>query len=269
MRVAQFAMVGILLLGLNSRAAGGTVTLGTSPHPSVSVENADPERTGGLFAGKLVPLQRCSYFLTNNSDKDVVAVDAKWTLVDKSGNTDVWRFTSDSFLDVKARPVIAAHSRILVGPRMWVREDSIQSYLASEMLMAKRAALEKLAGRLAAASAVYVGVDSLIFADGEVAGPNSDEFDREIARRKLAAEDVLGVVQDARLSGRDPAVALRAFVARMDAAGADPRATWGRRFARQLQDPERFEGNLYYLEHLPPPPKFYRTGIGPDVSTRR
>jgi hypothetical protein len=241
------------------------VTVTKSPHPSVVIEKAGSEKTASLFTARLSPLQRCSFFLLNNSDKDVVGVDANWTVIDDKGNATVWRFTSDSFLDVRDRPVIEPHSRILVGPRIWVKEDSIQQFVNSGALTAKSAALGRLADRIAAANAVYVDVDSIIFADGEVAGPNTDEFDREITIRRLAANDVLAVVRDAKLAGRPPTEGLHDFVAHSRSATDRTRALWQKRFARQLEDLQRFEGNLYYLEHLPAPPDFYRTYRQPDL----
>jgi len=270
MRVAQCAVFVLLLVGwLSAQEGARTVIISKSPHPKLDITKAEFDNTRGLFANRLAPLQRCSFFLANNSDKDVVAVDAKWSLVERDGKTNVSRFTSDSFLDVRARPVIGAHSRILVGPRIWVREDSIEDYVASQVLMAKRAELERLADRVAAANAVYVDVDSVIFADGEVAGPNSDAFDREIASRKLAADDVLGVLQDAKLRGQDPSDALRNFAEHSRDRHDSARALWRKRFARQLQDAARFQGNLYYLQHLPPIPSFYGASATRDKPNNR
>jgi hypothetical protein len=234
-----------------------TVAFANNPDATVIITPVSKDTAPGLFVGSLAAIQQCAFVLTNNSDKSIVAVSANWTVTDAAGVTSVWRFTSDSFLDVMSRPIALAHSKLLVAPKIWVRKDDINAFVASKVFEAKRMGLERIGRKLASASAIFVEVDAVIFADGEVAGPNRGRFDREIADRKLAANDVLAAVKQAEVDGRPPAeVLLSQFVGKIRNVD-DSRALWQRRFARQLSDAEQFDGNRYYLEHLPGVPSFY------------
>ncbi len=236
---------------------GLRVIRGPSPHPAVTLSDVSQADTATLFRGELSPLMPATFWLKNDDDRSIIAIGTIWTVTYDPGSTRTMRFTADSFLDRYARPVVQPHSRLLVGPRLWLPENGVEQYLTTEYF--KRVQLPKLAETIADfgnASKVSVEVDSVIFSDGEVAGPNRMGLDSDISGRKAAAQKVVQVVK---MSGSDPVLSRPVLLQLISGARVrgDRTTVWQHRFAQQLLHSPDFEGVLNYLERLPEAPAFY------------
>ena len=102
-------------------------------------------------------------------------------------------------------------------------------------------------------------IDTIIFGDGEVVGPNSTHFDTEIQNRKMAATGLAKQLRNAMARGEDPKVTLNRIM-ESEPSRSDTLAFWQRRYARMmlLRFPRNFDGQLAATEKLPEPPNFFR-----------
>jgi hypothetical protein len=141
---------------------------------------------------------------------------------------------------------------MLIAPGSFVPEAAMQSkgFIGS---MPKTTTVAKLRR----ASKMRVEVDSIIFADGEVVGPNPLQLIGDINDHHIAADLVVRHVEDAQLRGKNPQDALREL--------ESAPVVWGSRvvmyrslFIRQLTGTQHFDSVLEHLKGVPVPPKFFR-----------
>jgi hypothetical protein len=115
----------------------------------------------------------------------------------------------------------------------------------------------------------------LLFADGEINGPDPDKYAQELRCRKPAADFVIKQIRMAKAEGRDANPILSALaeapsLGRVGSAQGDPYVHWTKLFAGQClrlmkrsigTDP--LESYLRYLENYTAPPTFFRREISP------
>lgn len=233
------------------------IVRGENPHQSVVISDVHAHEVTPIFSGNLLPLLQASFWLTNNSNKPIVGIATTWAVGNSDGSIRMERFTADSFLTRDVQPIIEPHHRLLVAPRLWVKEEQLEQYATSPYFLKVEAAkLERTMGEFARAAMVKVEVDAVIFADGEVAGRNKTGFDSEITMRKSAADTVLALVDKA---GADPDAQRLALLRAASGSikPSDNSIIWQHRFAQQLLHSRNFIGTIDYLRHLPSVPAFY------------
>jgi len=234
------------------------VVRGESPHPSIQLADTKPDEVRALLGGALLPLQPASFWLTNNSDKPIVGIATRWVVSNSDGTAHTKLFTADSYLNTRALPVVGSHARLLVAPRIWLQEGRLGEYAASPYFAdVQRTGLRRIADEFANAKSVMVEVDSVIFSDGEVAGPNRMGLDREIAGRGSAAQAVLNVLREAGPGESDSRTALLRLVSK-PVVRSDKSDVWQHRFAEQLLHSPSMANAAAYLRNLPSAPAFYR-----------
>lgn len=119
------------------------------------------------------------------------------------------------------------------------------------------------------------GIDLILFADGELSGPDPDRRAIELQCRKPAAEFVGTQIRRARDEGRDMEPILSALaeipcLGRLGKPQGDPRVLWVRHYAwdylrhmnRSMSAVNWAETRLRHLENCPTLPKFYRRQVG-------
>lgn len=238
-----------------THATPARVTFAASPHPQIVITpvsaNTQPAVSQAL-AGSLAPLQNVSFFVRNQSEQPVVALVATWTITDATGQKHIQRFSSDSFLDVRTQHVIDPQGQLLVGPRMFVGERHFQALATRQSLTKDGPGLERAAASVSAASASHVDValDAVLFANGELYGPDTQHLVEDLTARKAAADAIVQAVNTARATGLSPDKTLASIVDAPVRRG-DFFATWKRRFAHQLINSAQFDATLGYFEHLP------------------
>lgn len=232
-----------------------TIQSRISLHAPKEAVEASPrtELAKPLLGTKAEHIARYSFLLTNTSQKPITAVATVWRLTDANGNIQELRFTTDSYLDTRLKPILESGKAIFIAPRVWVQSSSIAAYALSPEFASKEALLAQLAQQLDAAAAVDVTVDTVMFSDGTVIGPNKRQFDLELQQRKWAANEVVRLVDDSYAENRDPIASLKELASRPHARG-DQSAFWMRRFALQLIHSRNLPQDLKYLENLPVPP---------------
>jgi hypothetical protein len=109
------------------------------------------------------------------------------------------------------------------------------------------------------ASQVEATIQTLLFSDGEVVGPNETHYDTQVENRKMAAVTLAREVRNALAKGQDTeTVLLNALASQPDR--EDSLGRWRVRYASMLAKMQNLDTLLTNIENLPDPPKFFRDG---------
>jgi hypothetical protein len=207
--------------------------------------------------------------LENTSEKAITGLSYRWRKLDQSGKLRDHRVSSDSYFVDVFRAVATPGSRHLIGP---------SGSLDEAMLDHARAGGSFIGGKFGGSTKPLAEVveetfeiDLIVFADGEIAGPDPDRFAALLQCRKRAAEFVAQHVRLADAEGRDatPVISALAEIPHLGRPGHgqyDPLVHWTVEFAREflqrskrkIGDRDMREVELRRLENRPELPKFYR-----------
>lgn len=262
-----------------------TFTVPTSPAAQVSVNVFMPEAIPGFekvtaIAPQVSGLKR-GFVLSNGDVRQVVGVAVKWTVVDGTGSQQVLPFKSHSYLAPGFAPLVGFHQRLIVLPGMFIQEPLLRSQGMILSFPSKR-----LIDKFSTAQNVSAEIDSIIFSDGEIVGPNSLHLDSDIQGRRDAVDIVIRTVHaGAMVSMRrgapgaatpHSATEIDDFIHRLDGhlpdehpiiqalkqlrhpAAADLASKAASEFSQQLIQTDHFKGMLDYIYSVPTPPTFYR-----------
>lgn len=205
--------------------------------------------------------------MENRADKDVTALRYCWMMTSEDGNIRKRTVSSDSYMVDVYHPVLKAADRKLICPSVTVDQSFVEHVLRGGCSMGTGSGREFLVG----VTSLRLDIDMVLFADGEIAGQDSDKFAAELQCRKPAAEFVAKQIRRARDEGRDVKPVLSALaeipsLGRLGHAQGDPLVLWTRHYAKDyLRDMNRkttgadwAEARLRHLENQPTLPKFYR-----------
>jgi hypothetical protein len=207
--------------------------------------------------------------LENRSEKAITALSCRWRKIDRSGELRDHRVSSDSYFEDVFRAVATPGSRHLIGPSESLDEAMLDHAQAGGSFIGGKFSGSTIG--LAAVVEETFEIDLIVFADGEIAGPDPDRFAAFLRCRKRAAEFVAQQVRLADVEGRDatPVISALAEIPHLGRPGHgqyDPLVHWTVEFAREfLQRSKRKiagrdmrEVELRRLENRPELPKFYR-----------
>jgi len=217
-----------------------------------------------------------SIVLENRSEKTITAWRYQWARTSAAGDRRIHRFSGDSYGVDVFRPVAAARSRHLITP----------SASVDEALLEKTRAGGGLIGRVSREKRSWTDVveltfeiQFLLFADGEIAGPDPDHYALELQCRKRGAEFIAKQIRLAEAEGRDVTPVLSALAEAPSLGGlglaqGDPLFHWVRHYAsdflrsmhRKLGEFDMSEAKLRHLENRPDLPKFYRRPPPPQIT---
>jgi hypothetical protein len=206
--------------------------------------------------------------LENRSQKAITALSYRWQKLDKSGNVRNQTVSSDSYRVDVFRAIAEPGSRHLIGPSGILDEAMLDHALAGGSFIGG-----KIAGTMSPLPKIVevtFEIDLVVFADGEIAGPDPDRFAALLQFRKRAAEFVAQQVRLADAEGRDatPVISALAAIPHIGGPGHgyDPLVhsivEFAREYLRRVQhkigDLDMREVELRRLETRPELPKFYR-----------
>jgi len=178
--------------------------------------------------------------LQNDSDRAITGLTTIWSYTDQTGKIRKFTESTDSYTlpGVKFTPVVAPHGKVLLG------------------------ADPQYSGYLSTATNVQVSIDSLIYADGEIVGPDSLRFGEDIGLRFQAAQEVSRRLRLARISGNPLTLEEHRRV-------LPHSQDWMRHYVENArgvaENPRMAEAFLRYLESIPAPPTFHRAQIKENV----
>ncbi len=199
--------------------------------------------------------------IENRCDKDVTALRYRWLVTAENGKERKHTVTSDSYMVDVYQPVLKPHDRKLISPSATVDESFIDHVLHGGGGMGGSIGRQSLPGVIS----LRLEFDMLLFADGEIAGPDTDKFAAELQCRKPAAEYIAKQIRSAEADARDVRPVLSAL-AEVPFLHPDPLAEWTQRYARECLRRIKHplpgigwpEAMLRRLENRPALPSFYR-----------
>ena len=199
-------------------------------------------------------IQPTAFVVVNNSEKAIVGIALVWTSTAKQSNKHTMTSLTHSYLSARGAPLVIAHGRVFVAPDVFVPDAVMKGGGGLIGMLPTQQTLE----RFGSSSVISVEVDSIVFADGEVVGPNQLGLTTSIIVRSKAAELVVGSLRSAQRRGEDTAPVLDRLSRPLPGVD-DSVSRQAVRLAIQLQNSRHFVAELRYLEETPTPPKFYRT----------
>ncbi len=207
--------------------------------------------------------------IENRSEKAITALRWRWQKSDASGNVRNNTCSSDSYRVDVFRAVVEAGSRRLISPSANLDESIIDHVLAGGGVIGAKVTDRYFSFENVAE--LTFEIDLVLFADGEIAGPDPEKYTLELRFRKPAAEFVAKQIRLADAEGRDPAPVLSALAELPSHLypGYGRHSSviyWIRHYAsdylRRLQHniggANAREAGLRHLENRPTLPKFYR-----------
>lgn len=205
--------------------------------------------------------------LENRSEKAITGLRCRWRMTDESGQHRTNTVSSDSYMVDVYRAVAEPGSRHLITPSGSLDETLIDHVRSGGGLMGASVSRPSLAQIVE----VSFEIDFILFADGEIAGPDTDRYAADLRSRKPAAEFVAKQVRLAMAEGRDVTPVLSALaevpcLGRLGHAQGDPLVHWTGRYAREylramgrkIGTVDMREARLRHFENRPEIPKFYR-----------
>ncbi|HKF45794.1 MAG TPA: hypothetical protein VKB38_00455 [Terracidiphilus sp.] len=201
-------------------------------------------------------LHQSAFVIHNDDPKEVVGIAVIWRITDAEGKSHTTTQMMDEFLSKNRNIVINPGGSLAVSPGGWLPEDP-EAHLINSDLVAQQQ--NRVAERIKSAASVSASVDSVIYSNGEVWGPNISGLDKEITGRHAAAVHLASVIRNALANGEDAQLILKQLSSTKYDPTSDYKAKWESRFAIQLlaRGPQ-FDAGVRYLEALPVPPLFER-----------
>jgi hypothetical protein len=206
--------------------------------------------------------------LENRSEKAITALRWRWQKMDASGKVRSNACSSDSYIVDAFRAVAEPGSRRLLGSSANLDEAIIEHVLHGGGVTSARGGGSSF---LENVDEPTFAIDLILFADGEIAGPDPEKYTLELQLRKPAAEFVARHIRLAHAEGRDAAPVLSALAELPNFVypGYGRHSShiyWIRRYASQylhhwhakVGEQVRREAGLRHLESRPELPKFYR-----------
>jgi hypothetical protein len=204
-----------------------------------------------------------SFILINRTSASITAIDVRWNYTDSKGELKHSGITCDAYVFAPLDPIVGANDLSLITP-----------YGCTRQYLFPRLATGGLIGSSVVPSlgdpisvdphaTVHLYIDSVIFEDGQILGPDKFQYYMKIKDRYSVVKNFVEEVAAARSAGEDlPSLAARI---RKDAESRTDTPTSkasSRRayYAGLLQRSRNPEAALRQLQEQVPPPTFYHTG---------
>lgn len=202
-----------------------------------------------------------SAIMENRGPRDITGLCYRWVTTTEDAETSNHTFVSDSYAVTVYQPVLKANDRKLITRRITVDESLIAHVLSGGGCISGSAGSTRPLDRVVS---LRLEIDMLLFADGEIAGPDPGRYVAQLQSRKAAGDFIAKQVRLAESEQRDVTPVLSAL-AEAPHLRDDFLARWTRDYAHdylQYAAMRRQEALLQALENRPPLPKFYRRGTG-------
>jgi hypothetical protein len=220
----------------------------------------EPSEKDSLLRFFAQPPEEAEFALVmeNRAGKDVTALRYNWIMTAEDGNVRKHKVSSDSYMVDEYQPVLQPNDGLLI-----CRSTSIHESLLDHVLNGG-GTIGSGSGRqssLVGIKSLRFEIDMLLFADGEIVGPNNEGFAAELRFRKPAAEFIANQVRTAESKSWDVIPVLSAL-SEVPHLGDDFLAHWTRHYAswllRHMGHERTKDALLHHLENRPTLPTFYR-----------
>lgn len=198
-------------------------------------------------------VQPASFVVSNQTDRAIIGIAFLWKITDTSGGWSPYTLVTHSFLSTTPLPVVLPKGLLLVTPGSFFPESVM---LQSGGIIGS-APSEKIIDQFNGATDINIQVDCIIFADGEVVGPDLLHLPADIQARKAGADAIVKEVHAAQSKGQDPIAVLRQLRARPNPA-EDRVARHVSQFAGELLTTRHFAETLKFVESIKNAPIFFK-----------
>jgi len=263
-RFGRYFLLLTFLLGSLIAQMTPSVTLTTKPDTRFDIILADPAHRALLpptLAGQLTVLPPGSFLIKNKTDKAITALVARWTFTDADGKTRPHGLNTDAYYLPIDWTVVKPFSLLLVTPMGYATEDQFQRLASAGALDP----LPKISGPKAIdntrLASITVSVDSLIFEDGAIFGPDNEKYYLTLMTRRSVLQELSAELKVAKEQGEDFNTHLEKIKNEIPNS-RDERALMRRKVAGMLQRHPEPEKLLQQLEARPPLPEFHHVEEG-------
>lgn len=195
-----------------------------------------------------------SFVLKNNSSKAITAMFVLWTFTDTDGQTQKHTYASDGYYIPGERSIIKPASVNLITPTAHVPSERFSALGAAgalDPILGSRVDHQRL-------TRVNVTIDSLIFDDGEIWGPDSQKYYLTLLNRRSVLQALSTELKEA--TGRGEDLKMHLEQVRREASAGDARTKFRRDYARFLQQSNTPESLLAKFETQASLPEFHHSG---------
>jgi hypothetical protein len=239
-----------------------SLTVVNKPDSTLEIIPADNAHSSALPAsliGQLASLPPGSFILKNRTNKAITALVAEWKFLDANGKSQQHKLTTDAYYLPIDWTVVRPLGLLLVTPSGYAAEEQFQRLASSGALdPLPRAAGIKAANEPPFVS-IVISLDSVIFEDGGIWGPDNRKYYMTLLTRRSVLEGLSAEFKDAKTAGEDFKRHLEKI--RQEAPRAkDQRASHRRDYAGLLQRNPDPEALFKKLEAQAPLPDFHHVG---------
>ena len=288
MKRLWWLLVTLLLLVCRVPSSGQSASrfsIGLSPASDVALSIFAPDDIKGfdkvLRVAPDVAALKDGFVVTNMGKRAIIGLATKWYITEPSGSVRIHTFQSHSFLSPGFEPLATSNERLIVLPGMFIQEQMLSG---SGVIVASPS--RSTIALFGAANTLKVEIDSIIFDDGEIVGPNSLHLNAEIQLAKDATDIVMRHVHAAaavylKKSGESQFTSpndkqVKEYLRRIDGGlppshvirdalttlsvpeAPGPTAARVARLSGTLLRTQHFAAVLEYMQSIPAPPVFYR-----------
>ena len=189
-----FAALVACSLGWEPLVAEPAIDILPSPHPQVKILPVDGSGSStavALLASEPAALRPVTFFVSNETGQPILSMVVRCSAI-VNGNTRTCRMMMDAFQTANDRPVLQPGERLLFAGTLYMVERELWHLLDGSAISTKE--LKNASDWLSGASSVTISIDSIILADGEVWGPDTEHVVQELTSRKNAADAVRAAI---------------------------------------------------------------------------
>lgn len=206
-----------------------------------------------------------SFLLVNHRSVPINAVATMWLYTDRSGNSQQRQINCNGYLALPIQSIVEPNSSTLIQLENCIKAEYLEALAAGKPFLGGRTWHSLMNNSIIEnrqnLDTVRITVDSAIFADGLIWGPDIQKSYTTLWDRYWAARYVVEEVEAAKAAGEPMASRLESIRARNEGKG-DKKSVNLDYFAGLLQTSPNPEGTFRLLKNMPPLPDFQHIAGG-------
>jgi hypothetical protein len=176
----------------------------------VPIDDAHRSAIPASLSGTGVALPPGSFILVNRTGTSITAVDVRWNYTDNKGELKRSSITCDAYMFAPLDPIVGANDLSLITPYGCTRQYLFPRLAAGGLIGSPL--VPSFGDPISADphATMHIYVDSVIFEDGQIWGPDKFHYYAEIQDRYSVVQEFVSEVVAGRSAGEDlPTVAAR------------------------------------------------------------
>jgi len=200
-------------------------------------------------------VQNVSFVVTNLSTKSIIGLAFKYRIIASDATETTYIFKTHSYLMFSLTPLMTPGERMLISPDSAISESLIRPGHG----VAGTTPRQRTLSQFRLASRIYVGIDAVVFDDGEVVGTNELQLAQSMQHYKDAADVLERQIKSAEASHQDVHASLT-LLQSTPRASTDPIGKHLSRLLHLLTTESDFQSAHNYIRKLRIQPDLFRKG---------